>query len=343
MLDDLPLSDQFRGHFGHRDHLYGVLLEELGNDLDAGGPTAEICVDKLGAHRGDAIQLRLLAGIFRLVLRGEAPQLVPYYPRLGGTADPAGAWPVLRPVLVRHVEELRAALDAAPQTNEVGRSACLAVGLFEAVRRHGLPKVRLLETGASAGLNLNLDQYRITGPGWCWGDADSSLILDTEAAGVRPESVSVVERRGCDLAPVDISTEEGASYLTSFVWPFDLARHTRLAAAIDVARRHPVTIDRAPASAWTRDQLARPVDDDVLTILWQSITAQYWPAAERDAVGAAIAEARGRMSLSHVSMEGVPPAQTADSYAIDQHGPEIRVDDDLIARSHHHGPPVVLC
>lgn len=124
---------------------------------------------------------------------------------------------MLRPVLADHVAELRRALDLAPQTNEVGRSACLAVGLFDAVRRHGLRRVRLLEPGASAGLNLNVDRYRIIGPGWSWGPAESPLILDTEAQGVRPEAVTIIERRGCDLSPVDVSTHDGASYLTSFV------------------------------------------------------------------------------------------------------------------------------
>ena len=340
--DETRLAVQFRDHFGHRDHLYGALLAELADDLDAGGPTAEICVDHMGAHRGDAIQLRLLAGVFRLVLHGKAPQLAPFYRSLGGTSDPEGAWPVLRPVLVRYVVELRRALDVTPQTNEVGRSACLALGLFEAVRRHGLRNVRLLEPGASAGLNLNVDRYRFIGPGWHWGPADSPLLLDTEAAGVRPESITVVERRGCDLSPVDVSTPDGATYLTSFVWPFDLERHSRLAAAIAVARRHRLTIDKAPASTWIPEQLARPVAADVLTIIWQSITAQYWPESESEAVTAAIAEARDRMPVAHVSMEGIPPPQTSDGYVVEEYGPVTRVDDILVARSHHHGLPVVL-
>jgi 8-oxo-dGTP pyrophosphatase MutT (NUDIX family) len=129
------LADQFRHHFGHHEHLYGVLLDHLADDLDAGGATARICRDKLSASRGDAIQLRLLAAIYRIVLRGEAPELVRFYPALGGTEDPALAWPYLRPLLTTHEAELRAALDLPPQTNEVGRSAGLIIALFEAVRR----------------------------------------------------------------------------------------------------------------------------------------------------------------------------------------------------------------
>lgn len=335
------LAAQFRDHFGHPDHLYGVLLEAMADDLDAGGPVAEIARDHLSPRRGDAIALRLLAGLFRIVLRGDAPQLEQFYPSLGGTSDPENSWRLVRPVLAAHVEELREALESPPQTNEVGRSACLAIGLFHAVRRHGLRRVRLLEAGASAGLNLNVDRYRMVGPGWSWGPG-SPLVLDTAAVGARPEEVEVVERRGCDLSPVDAATPEGARWLMSFVWPFDVDRHARLAAALDVVRRHPVVVDRAPAADWLRERLAGPPDDGVLTVVWQSITQQYWPEEESAAAAAVIEEARSRMPLAHVAMEGVAPPLGPDGYSVAEHGPELRVDGELVARSHHHGPPVVL-
>lgn len=341
------LADQFRSHFGHREHLCGVLLELLADDLDADGPTAEICAHRMDAARGDAIQLRLLAGLFRVVLRGEAPGLARYYPAVGGSADPAdladhaALWRALTPVLTGHIAELRTALDLAPQTNEVGRSACLAVGLFAALRQHGLRRIRLLEPGASAGLNLNLDRYRLVGAGWSWGPVDSPLTLTGIATSGPPEEFTVVEGRGCDLSPVDLRTAEGATHLRSFVWPFDLTRHERLTAAIEIARRHPVAVDAAPASRWIVEQLADPpAADDVLTVVWQSITQQYWPAAETAAVIEAVAEARTRMPLAHIVMEGLPPMQGTDGYAIGTHGPTTTVDGAVVARSHHHGPPV---
>ena len=197
----------------------------------------------------------------------------------------------------------------------------------------------MLEPGASGGLNLLVDRFHLTGPDWSFGP-ESPLVLDTECSGVRPEPFTVVSRRGCDLEPVDLSTEEGRVWLRSFVWPFDRHRSERLAAALEVAREHPVTVDRAPASAWVREQLALPQPDDVLTVVWQSITRQYWPEEESAAVDAAIAEAPG--AVCQISMEGVPPAQLAGGWSIEEHGPELRVDGDLVARSHHHGPPIVL-
>ncbi|GAA1792500.1 MAG: DUF2332 domain-containing protein [Actinobacteria bacterium] len=335
------LAEQFRRHFDHREHLYGVLLAELADDLEAGGPTAQICRDALGATRADAVHLRLLAGIFRIVLRGDAPQLRPFYPCLGGTEPAEKCWPVLRSVLPEYAEELRESLTLPPQTNEVGRSAALAVGLFEAIRHHGIHRVRLLEPGASAGLNLNVARYRFTGPGWAAGPADSQLALETEAVGIRPQPFEVVSRRGCDLAPVDIATVEGRDYLTSFVWPWQVDRHARLSAAFGIAAEHPVPVDRAPASRWIADQLSRPAETDVLTVVWESITRQYWPSEESTAVDAAIAQARERIPLAHITLEGLPPTQGTDGYAVVTHGPQLLVDGRLVARTHHHGIPIV--
>lgn len=332
----------FRDHFGHEDHLYGWLLNRFADDLDAGGPVAAICRDHLGAARADAVQLRLLAALHRIVLRGDAPELERFYPNLGGDDAYLTAWPLFEEVLAAHVDELRAGLEVAPQTNEVGRSACLLVGIFEAVRRTGLHRIRLLEPGASAGLNLLVDRYRFHGEDWAYGPAESPLTIDTQCAGVRPVPFEVVAHRGCDLAPVDVSTAAGREYLTSFVWPHQVDRHARLAGALTVAAGDAPAVDVGSADAWLQTQLAAPTDTDVLTVVWQSITEQYWPIGVRTGVRAAVADARGRLPIAHVSMEGVPPAQTASGWDIRTDGPTLRLDGDLLARSTHHGPPLIL-
>ena len=333
--------DQLRGHFGHRQHLYGVLLDEMARDLELGGPTERIFRDHLDAPRREAVHLRLLAAIYRIVLRGGAPELVPFYPSLGGDADPEHAWAQLRPLLDRHSDELRASLDSPLQTNEVGRSTALALGLFEAARGSGLRRVRLLELGASAGLNLNVDRYRLIGPDWSWGPGDARLVLDTGVGGIRPAPLEIVERGGCDLSPVPIDSEVARRHLTSFVWPFELERHARLQAALDVASAHPVVVDQATASTWLEQRLAVEPGDDVLTVVWQSITEQYWTKEESEAVAALVAGARSRMPVVRVRMEGLPPRCDDGRYEVAVHGPTVSVDDRVVARCHHHGPPLV--
>jgi hypothetical protein len=308
------LADQFRQHARQLpDGLYRTLLLAMAEDWESGGVVVEICRDWADAPGSAVVQLRLLAGVQRLVLSRAEPQLAIYYPNLGGAASPAGAWQDFEPALRRHVEELREALAIAPQTNEPGRSVPLLIGLFDAVRRSRLSSVRLLELGASAGLNLLADQFFIAGDGWSYGPATSPLRLTEAVLGpVTPAPFTVLERRGCDLAPIDASTVQGRLRLTSFVWPHDLHRHERLRAALAIAASHPVPVDTAPASFWLASMLEPATADDVLTVVWHSITRQYWPPAEIAATSQVLDAARGRMPIAHIAMELPTPAVGPD-------------------------------
>jgi hypothetical protein len=301
----ITLADRFRRHARMMpDGLYRTLLLAMAEDWQSGGVVAEICRDWAAAPGSAVVQLRLLAGIQRLVLSGAEPRLAVYYPNLGGTAAPDGAWQDFEPVLRRHVGELRAALAIAPQTNEPGRSVPLLLGLFDAVRRSGLPSVRLLELGASAGLNLLVDEFFIAGDGWSYGPATSPLwLVDAVDGPVTPVPFAVVQRRGCDLAPVDVSTAEGRLWLTSFVWPHHLHRHVRLRAALAIAESRPVVVDQASASSWLASVLEPPAADGVLTVVWHSITRQYWPVEEIAATAWVLGTARSRMPIAHIAME----------------------------------------
>lgn len=352
------LADRFRAHAGASEHLYGYAMRGMAEDWEAAGPVRDVCAGYEDAPPGSVLQLRLLAGVFRLVLAGEAPELQPYYACLGGDRPPAEGWPVIRSVIAAHVPELREALRTAPQTNEVGRSAALLAGLFDLVAATGVPSVRLYELGASAGLNLLVDEIGYRGAAWRWGPPDSPLQLAGAIEGpVEPRPFTVIERAGCDLSPVDAGSLQGRRLLTSFVWPFDLHRHARLAAALRLVSRHPVVVDRAPASEWLPARLAAlPDEPDVLTVVWQSITQLYWPAAEAAAVDRALAGHGRRRRVARVQMEYDPvpaPVAGADGRTpAPAHGrPSVRTlllapgeepRARLLGTAHDHGIPVQL-
>lgn len=337
----VTLADRMRGHAGSHSHLYAVLMRQLASDWESGGPVREICSGWEDAPRGCVVQLRLLAGLFRIVLSDRAPQLVGFYPCLGGREPATDAWPAVRGVLRTHVEELHEALQIAPQTNEVGRSAALLVAVFDAVRRSGLSKVRLLEPGASAGLNLLVDRFRFADRGWSFGPRDSPVVIvDSVVGHVEPVPFEVVERRGCDLFPVDPLSPQGRLRLRSFVWPFHVERHERLSAALQVAAREPVQVDAAPAGEWLDRQLAAGVPDDVLTVVWQSITEQYWSAAETTRVRAVVSAAVRGGRVAHVSMEYPERAGEASAELVVS-GPGTSATRRL-GRVADHGIPVTL-
>jgi hypothetical protein len=145
----------------------------------------------------------------------------------------------------------------------------------------------------------------------------------------------IVERRGCDAAPIDATSAAGRLRLLSFVWPDHPERFRRLQGALAVAARTPVTVDRAPLGSWITGQLAGPVPEpDVLTVVWHSIVMQYVAADEQEQVSDALADAATRMPLVRLAMEApIAPYETA---------PELRLDGRLLAGVGAHGVPVEL-
>jgi hypothetical protein len=168
------------------------------------------------------------------------------------------AWQALRDLIATRADEMRPLVALPCQTNEVGRSAALAFGFFEAART-GLP-LRLLEVGASAGLNLRFDHFRFGGGGASWGPEASPVNLEglwLEAPPL-PSDLRVVERAGCDRRPVDISTEDGRLSLLASVWADQRPRFARLRGALEIARRVPAHVVEADLAVWLPEQLERP-------------------------------------------------------------------------------------
>ena len=211
----------------------------------------------------------------------------------------------------------RLRLAQGVQTNEVGRSAALLGGYLE-VARLGLP-LRVLEVGASAGLNLLFDQYRYVGPTagvrarptvrWSSivpGSLDRAGPLRTARGG---------ERRGCDVHPIDARPPRGRLRLRSFVWPDQLDRMARLDAALEVAQAAPPVVDRAvgrrrgcgPSSAIRRR--ART------TVVTHSIVFQYLsePGRRGGAAPSSTRPARGRPARRRSPGCASSPAATRPS------------------------------
>jgi hypothetical protein len=289
--------------------LYADLLEQAARDIEVGGPTRVVLEGHLEDPGRDLLALRLFGGVHALVLRGVAPRLAVYYPSAGGTAGPGpgarDAWVEFAVVLREHREELRNWLHSAPQTNEVARGAVLIGALCHLVAEAQLP-VRLVEIGASAGLNLLADHFGVDGDVGSYGDRASPVLLQHAWLGVAPPAVNVrvVDRTGGDLSPIDPTSVAGRERLTAFVWADQLARLERLTGAFALAEQFPVDLRREPAAA-TLERTG--LQDGHWTVLWHSLMWMYLDDETRadldDRIERMGATATATARFAHVSLE----------------------------------------
>jgi hypothetical protein len=309
LAGDRPLPARFRRHAdmlvrSNRSPLYIRLMRAAADDIERGGPVARLFAG-IPAPPGSVPQLRLMGALHYLVLSGQAPGLAAFYPSAGGREPADGVWPAAQATIDEHFDEIRARLHRTVQTNEPGRSAVLFGGLLWLSDRHRRP-IRLLEVGASAGLNLLADRYAYLVDGTTLGDPASPLRftdpwvppppIDIEATAAQ---LRITARAGCDLAPLDPARPEDQITLLSYIWPDELHRIERMRAALAVAAADPVPVTSSSGSEWLPGALAAAKDGE-LTVVWHSVMRQYVEPAEWEAIERAL---DGRPGVVRLCME----------------------------------------
>lgn len=331
---------QARACADHGSPMYGDLLDLAADDAAAGGPVADALAGHVSGDLADqAVALRLMGSVHRLVLERRAGDLAAYYPSVGGTWEPDGGWQTFRRLVAERPEEVAAWMDRPPQTNEVGRATGLYGGLLHLPR--DLP-VRLAEIGASGGLNLRADRFcYLDDAGRAFGDPRSPVRLE-EAWHGRPlkpwPQLHVVARTGCDLRPVDVTTTEGRLALASYVWPDQRARLERLRAAFRVAVEVPVDVQKQDAVSFLGD-LELVVG--TTTVVQHSVMWQYLPEAARqdaadrlDELGGSATDAR---RFAHLAVEPVQRDPEPDFLVVLRTWPG--GEEQTLGRTVPHGVP----
>ena len=328
--------------FAGESPFYAELMDRIAADVSAGGPCWKLLEPFAGEPRTEFFPLRALAGVHGMVLDGSAPELVAYYPSVGGSGDAAAAWPAILAALASHSPEVVADLRHPLQTNETSRCGALAAGFHVIAAGCPLP-VRALELGSSAGLNLHFDRYRYEGGGRAAGPEDSPVrFVDYWRGGVPPfdSKLDVAERRGCDLDPIDAGTEAGRAELLSYVMPDDLGRIELMRGALEVAAEFPVRVDQASADDWIAAQLAEPAVG-VATVVFHSIFWMYPPAEVTDRIAATI-EAAGERASAETPLFWLRYEESAERIGT----VELRLrswpggEEQLLATGGHHWAPL---
>lgn len=337
---EAALGEQARACAAMGSPMYAELLDRLAEDHAAGGVTTVV----LSGHEDDpgpsALALRLLGSVHRLVLDRRAGEVGLHYPSVGGTwtAD-AGPAAVLQ-LLAQQPELVREWLDRPPQTNEVGRAAALLGALTHLPDELRLP-VRLVELGASGGLNLLADRFRVADQ----GDPASPVQLQDAWAGRALRAwpdLHFVETFGCDPRPIDATTTEGRLALTAYVWADQRERLERLRGALSLVTG-PLDVRRCGAADLLDEVSLR---DGAVTVVWHSVMWQYLGTDERERAQARLGElgasATSRRPLVHVAMEPTrrrpgSPHECLVTMQVWPCAPEVRV----LGVAAPHGVPVV--
>ncbi|WP_297799430.1 DUF2332 family protein [uncultured Brevundimonas sp.] len=257
----------------------GRMCRLVGERLDDATPLGRRILNWAGnpSHEGDALPLRLMGGLHALARSGLRPDWSAVYPPAMAPDDDA-LWALLADVLQAQGDWLDPWLDGPPQTNEVGRSAGLMAGLMVLADRFGLP-FSLYELGASAGLNSLLDHYGYRLGDVTAGEAGSAVQLSPRWTGDSPPKarVEVVARQAVDRNPLDATDARTREMLAAYVWADQRERLSRLEAALEIAGKHPVTIDRADAADWLEQHLSIAAEHGVCSVVMHTIAYQYFP------------------------------------------------------------------
>ena len=325
--------------------LYATLLEAAAADVEAGGP----CWSVLTGHErpGSVLALRFMGALHRLVLRGEAPALAAYYPSVTALPSEGDPRPAFLDAVAGNVPALRELVTQPVQTNEVSRCAVLLCGFLTIARETGLP-LRVLEIGASAGMNLLWDRYFYRAGERTWGDPASPVRLDDVYAGECPlldVPAEVAERRGCDLYPLDVGSEETVLALKSLIWADQVERFATFEQAASLAREARVQVDAASAPDWLELQLAAP-RPGTATVVFQSYVQQFFSGVTAARVKRAFQDAGSRATaeapLAHLRFEprtggaGLtlttwPGGEERELARSTPHGREIRLVGDALS------------
>jgi hypothetical protein len=314
-----------------------TVLQILLENIEADGSLATALADWQGNPRADALPIRLAGALHALVLSGAQPQLARCYPG-GDQEDPAALRAAINMVIDQEQAHIARYLAHPPQTNETLRSAVLLGGFMTIARETGLP-LRLLEIGASAGLNTIWDKFRYRLGKTGVGPATSPVLLETDWHGELPDlqMPKVVSRAACDQSPIDLKDLAQRLRLRSYIWADQQARLARLVGAISLALAENVQVEKADAAEWLARHLALPAVDAV-TVIYHSVMWQYLLPATRQRLRDLMQEAGKGRPLAWLRFE---PDSKSGAF-------ELRLtlwrddvsDDRLLATGHPHGAAV---
>jgi hypothetical protein len=202
-------------------------------------------LQRLAALPPDRLPALLASAAIAFLIRRDRPvPLVGYFPEPGGSQPrfDDGFFPAFRSFCAARAENIIEVSDGRHyQMNEVARCAQAVLGITAVSGSRAAP-VALVDLGTGAGLGLQLDRYRYQVGTRTHSPVGAGLSLACDVRGpINPppaELPPIATKVGIDLDPVDLEDPAAREWLQACTPP-EASALSRLAAAMDIARRHP--------------------------------------------------------------------------------------------------------
>ncbi|KOP78408.1 hypothetical protein AMS59_11085 [Lysinibacillus sp. FJAT-14745] len=273
------LSNQFRAFAKNECENSSPLYEHLANRI---ADDDELLKVAIFIPQGQPAPNLLLAGVHYL-LSSSNDDLVHFYPSLTTTLKAINeVYPVFKAFVLSHSEELKTLFqEKLVQTNEIRRCSYLYPMMTEIYERHQKP-LAFIEIGASAGLQLGMDQYN-----YCYNqqlrinNSNSAFVLSSENRGEPlPASISnapvVCQRVGIDLNPIDIHNEEELRWLQALIWPEHEERRILLNQALPILKELDLQLIKGDAIKLIKD-ISRDINEDAMLVVYHTHVANQIP------------------------------------------------------------------
>ena len=269
-------------------------------------------LDRLAALPSDRLPALLASAAISFLVRRDHPApLAGYFPEPGAAQPPFDDrfFPAFRAFCTARLDDIAKVCHSRRyQMNEVARCTQVALGITAASTGSAGP-VALVDLGAGAGLGLQVDRYQYRIGTATYGPDEAALTLACEARGpIPPPAVRlppVSLRIGVDLHPLALADPAARAWLLACAPP-EASALSRLAAATDIARRHPAAMVAGDAVDVLPRVLARiPPQQRIIVV--DAYTAVFLPPERRAELAGVLAEAARDRPVAWLSLDPLVP------------------------------------
>lgn len=253
---------------------------------------------------GQPVPNLFFGAVHYLLLKNPNTELARYYPSIQKMNDGLIPLEVFKAFSLTRSSEIKEILQTKiVQTNALNRTAHL-MPIISSLSQPG-EAVNIIDIGASAGLNLNLDLYEYHYNGRRQF-GNSPVKIKSEVSGIFPafQNIALVNKKiGIDQNPIDVKLKEEALWLKALVWPDLSERFDRLENAIKIAQNSNIELCKA-SEIHDFETIIRDQDATLPLVVYHTHALYQFPAEKRQAFWSMLDRVGKSRNFYYLAVEG---------------------------------------